>query len=239
MKSKLNRILFLDIETAASCHHFEDLDARTQLLWSKKIRYYISEDTPPEKLWNDKAAIYAEFGQIVCISLGVVKGHGEEAQLIIKSLIGSEKDILQDFVDILNHSYDDPDKHYLCGHNIREFDVPYIGRRLLIHGMKLPKLLRIQGKKPWQLEHLIDTLDMWKFGDYKHYTSLDLLAACFDIPSPKDDISGAEVSEVFHTTQDVARIAHYCEGDVVTEVQIYLKMIGQHIVSDEHIIYRS
>jgi len=230
-KIKNNQILFLDIETVPSCAEFNDLTPAMQKLWEKKSKYLIkSEEETPASIYQ-KAGIYSEFGKIICISAGFFTGK----TFRIKSFYGdNETEILKNFNSLLNKSYNDPDK-YLCAHNGKEFDYPYIARRMLINDIKLPEILNFAGKKPWEIRHL-DTLELWKFGDYKHYTSLELLTAVFNIPTPKDDIDGSMVADIYYTKKDLKRIAVYCEKDVVAVAQLFLRYKNQELIKDENII---
>ncbi|MBN2746766.1 MAG: 3'-5' exonuclease [Bacteroidales bacterium] len=212
---KLTDILFLDIETVPQHPTYEAMDERMKKLWNHKAeRIASSEDDTPETLYP-RAGIYAEFGRIVCISVGFVHNN----ILRIKSFYGhDEVTLLTDFAKLLDQYYSEEHK-LLCAHNGKEFDFPYISRRMLINKIGLPDALNIAGKKPWEIRHL-DTMELWKFGDYKNYTSLDLLTAIFDIPSPKDDISGADVWKVYWQEKDIERIKTYCQKDVVSLAQL-------------------
>lgn len=228
---KNNQILFLDIETVPSCAEFNDLTPAMQKLWEKKSKYLIkSEEETPASIYQ-KAGIYSEFGKIICISAGFFTGN----TFRIKSFYGdNETELLNNFNSLLNKSYNAPDK-YLCAHNGKEFDYPYIARRMLINDIKLPEILNFAGKKPWEIRHL-DTLELWKFGDYKHYTSLELLTAVFNIPTPKDDIDGSMVADIYYKEKDLKRIAVYCEKDVVAVAQLFLRYKNQELIKDENII---
>ncbi len=239
-------ILFLDIETVSGQADYDQLDDSFKKLWALKskqvLRQYdeeLEEDTV-KNLYPEKAGIFAEFGKIVCISVGiVVRDPGTRALSVrLKSFASEdEKDLLTDFSRLVENYYNNPAKHFFCGHNLREFDIPYICRRMVIHQMKLPLSLDIGGKKPWETKHLLDTLEMWKFGDYKHYTSLNLLTHLFGIPSPKDDIDGSNVGQVFWEEKDLDRIALYCEKDVLAVVQLLLKYMRQPLLEEEQIIH--
>jgi len=186
--------------------------------------------------YKEKAGIFAEFAKVVCISVGYLSNLDEDQPILrIKSLYGDEVDILQSFNEMMNIHYDDLDEYYLCGHNIKEFDIPFICRRNIINGLDLPRLLNISGKKPWQLKHLVDTMELWRFGDYKNYTSLALLAGCLNIPSPKDDIDGSKVGQVFWEKNDIDRIVTYCEKDVLTVAQVAMKFAGLALLEEENI----
>jgi DNA polymerase elongation subunit (family B) len=233
MSTKVNpeNVLFLDIETVGAVASYHQLEPKIKLFWDKKADN-IKKDSgdSPEKCYQ-KAGIYAEFGKIVCISVGFLKN----GLLRIKSFAKDyETELLQEFAALLN-TYFNKARHRLCAHNGKEFDFPYICRRMLIKGIPIPLILDVVGKKPWETT-FFDTLEMWKFGDYKHYTSLDLLATVFGIPSPKDDIDGGMVHQVYWETGDLQRIARYCEKDVLTIVQLYLRYNGMELLSEEKVI---
>jgi 3'-5' exonuclease len=227
----ITKILFFDIETVPGTPQYSDLDERWQDLWHIKAGQILKK--PKEEVTDedaisvyDRAGIYAEFGKIVCISVGIFikdKATGELTTRFKSYASADEAELLRGFSEMLTKSFNDPDRQFLCGHNIKEFDVPYICRRMLIHQMPFPKMFEIEGKKPWETKHLLDTLELWKFGDYKNYTSIKLLTAVFDIPSPKDDIDGSQVGRVFYEEGDVERIARYCEKDVVAVMQLILR----------------
>ncbi len=227
---KNNQILFLDIETVPQFQFYNDLKDSWKNLWAKKSAYFLKEDEAPADVWK-KAGIYAEFGKIICISVGFIT----EEKLRLKSFYGNdERKLLHEFRELTIKYFNKNDK-YLCAHNGKEFDYPYIARRMLINGISLPKILDLAGKKPWEIKHL-DTLELWKFGDYKHYTSLELLTEIFNIPTPKDDIDGSMVSKVFYEDNDIERIVKYCEKDVVAVVQLFLRYKNQDLILPENII---
>lgn len=220
-----NKILFLDIETVPVVSSWRELPEHWQQLWIKKVEHQLKEEETAETFYSKRAGILAEFGKIVCISCGLI----ENEALRVKSFYGDDESLLlQEFINLLNSTYFHQGV-ILCAHNGKEFDFPYLGRRILINGLTLPKALDIQGKKPWEIPHL-DTMELWKFGDYKHYTSLNLLAAVFDIPTPKDDIDGSQVAEVYYKNHDLERIKTYCEKDVVTLAQIFRKMRNEPLL---------
>ena len=226
------QLLYLDIETVSAYPNYFDMPERIRQLWDKKAKTLnYKGDKKPMELFN-RSAIYAEFGKIVCISVGyVVKG---SQRLRIKSYYcDDEARLLFEFAELLNQHFNAP-KHLMVAHNGKEFDFPYIARRMLVNGLELPALLDIAGKKPWEIRH-IDTLELWKFGDYKHYTSLDLLTAIFDIPSPKSDIDGSQVNEVYWVKNDLERIAEYCQNDVLAIVQLLNRYRGQPLFKEKHI----
>jgi DNA polymerase elongation subunit (family B) len=224
-------VLFLDIETVSESRSYDDLTDEFKKLWKLKARgvlkKYDEEITDEEAAdsYAERAGIFAEFGKICCISVGIVTRNKEgEMKVRIKSYADhDERRVLEDFSKLLNLHFNNSKKHYFCGHNIKEFDIPYICRRMLIHQMEFPDLLDISGKKPWDLEYMLDTLTLWKFGDFKNYTALKVLTACFGIPSPKDDIDGSEVGKTYWELDDLERIAVYCEKDVLAVVHLLMK----------------
>ena len=232
----LNNILFLDIETVPGESSFDLLNEDMQMLWDKKSKSF-REETQSAKDAYQRAGIYAEFGKIVCISVGyITQNSNGENTIRTKSFAGdNERQLLNDFSSLLNKSYSSFDST-LCGHNIKEFDIPYIARRMLINTLPLPKALDIAGKKPWDIKHL-DTMELWKFGDYKAYTSLNLLTHIFDIPTPKDDIDGSQVANVYYEDHDIKRIAIYCEKDVVATAQLFLRFQLKPLIRQENIFH--
>ncbi len=217
----LHDVLFLDIETVPQYPDYEKVPEPIKKLWEKKAGQISRDESIPEEMYH-RAAVYAEFGKIICISVGVLTGSKDEPGLRIKSYAGEdEKKILEDFGSML-HAYSTDRNIYLCAHNGKEFDFPYLGRRMLINGIALPGVLDLSGRKPWEIKHL-DTMELWKFGDYKHYTSLELLTTIFDIPSPKDDIDGSMVGKVFWEDKDLSRIVAYCQNDVLAVTQLLLR----------------
>ncbi|MCT4645598.1 MAG: 3'-5' exonuclease [Carboxylicivirga sp.] len=224
-------ILFLDIETVPQESCFENVDPDLQKMWEKKSDYFRQEEQSAADVYG-RAGIYAEFGKIVCISVGIISARGGRRIFRVKSFAGdNEKVLLEDFGQMLSHFARDIHKN-MCGHNAKEFDFPYIARRMLIKGVKLPAILDVAGKKPWEVKFL-DTMDMWKFGDYKHYTSLNLLTTIFNIPSPKDDIDGSQVASVFYEEKDIDRIARYCEKDVLATAQLFLRFKGEELIDED------
>jgi len=231
---KQNPILFLDIETVPQFPSFNACSEPIQSLWKRKAELLKkSADETAEDIYN-RAGIYAEFGRIICISFGYLFFSENEMHLKIKSIFGDdEKVLLESFASLLNKSYASSDSK-LCAHNGKEFDFPYIARRMVINRIPLPVILDTTGKKPWEVNHL-DTLEMWKFGDYKNYTPLNLLTHVLDIPSPKDDIDGSQVWSVYWVDNDLPRIVTYCEKDVEALVNVYLRMKGMPLVSKDFI----
>lgn len=231
-KLSLENILFLDIETVPQQEGFEQLDLIDQQLYADKTKYQRREEFTPAEFY-DRAGIWAEFGKIVCISVGYFVDR-KQLQFRTRSFIGEEKSLLEEFAVLLNEHFSGRN-HIMCAHNGKEFDFPYIARRMVILGMEIPEKLNLFGKKPWEVPHL-DTLELWKFGDYKHFTSLKLLTRVLGIPSPKDDIDGSQVRDVYYIDNDVQRIATYCEKDVVAVAQIVLKLRNAPILTDEQIV---
>jgi DNA polymerase elongation subunit (family B) len=234
MKFSLENLLVLDIETVRSHKLYEDMPERLQKQWDRKSSFLkVEEDTSPKELFEDRGGIYAEFGKIVAISVGFFTYTGQELTLRVKAFYGKEEaNILEEFNTLLQKF--DRRKLILCGHNGKEFDFPYLSRRMLVNNIKLPEVLDTTGKKPWEVNHL-DTMEMWKFGDRKNFTSLELLATLFDIPTSKDGIDGSEVSTVYYEEDDVDRIARYCSKDVVVTAQLLLRLNQQPLIKKENI----
>jgi DNA polymerase elongation subunit (family B) len=232
---QLENIVFLDIETVSAHRSFEDLNSDWQDLWKRKARNLVKEQQTEAEIY-DQASIYAEFGKVICIGVGLIRRGKDGAQFRVKSFYGDdERAVLQEFANLLNKSFNGA-TYLLCAHNGKEFDFPYLARRMMVNGIMLPKLLDIQGKKPWEVPHL-DTLELWKFGDRKSFTSLNLLAHLFDIPTPKDDIDGSMVGSVYWQDHDLDRIARYCCKDVLTLARVFMKFRGEKNISDEDVIF--
>lgn len=230
---ELQNIVFLDIETVPEFENFNEVDETTQQLFEAKTAYQRKEELTAEEFY-EKAGIWAEFGKIICISVGYFTYKSGEKYFRVTSLHGTEEQILKDFYNLLQNYFNTP-THVLCGHNSKEFDIPFIARRYLINGLKLPEKLNLFGKKPWEIPHL-DTLELWKFGDYKHFTSLKLLTHVLGIPTPKDDIDGSQVAHVYYKEKDIDRIVTYCEKDVIATAQVYLRLTNQPLLELENII---
>jgi 3'-5' exonuclease len=229
-KIRLEDILFLDIETVPQYAEYDQMPDRLKKFWDKKAGYIAKSETDtPENLFG-RAGIYAEFGKIICISTGFIFGNSFRE----KSFFGDdEKTLLSDFAEILNKFYNKP-QHLLCGHNSKEFDIPYIARRMLINGIGLPAILNLFGKKPWEVPHL-DTMELWRFGDYKSFTSLDLLTTIFDIPSPKNDIDGSMVATVYYKENNLGRIVEYCQRDTLAVAQLLLRYLGKPLIEEDRV----
>ncbi|NJB81308.1 3'-5' exonuclease [Wenyingzhuangia aestuarii] len=233
MSAKIEKenILFLDIETVPLYATFNEVPEIEKELYAHKTAYKRGDAISTEEFYNN-AGIWAEFGKIVCISVG----YFVNKQLRITSFASdNEKQLLLDFKNLLEGYFNKP-SHILCGHNAKEFDFPFIARRMVILGVALPNQLNLVGKKPWEIPHL-DTLEMWKFGDYKHYTSLKLLTYILGIPSPKGDIDGSRVGEVYYKEKDLPRIVRYCEQDVLALARVYLKFTNQELITDDEVAF--
>jgi len=233
-KIQLENLLFLDIETVPENAEFNALDTQKQALWAQKTQYQRKEERSPEDFYHN-AGIWAEFGKIVCISVGYFHGKGSGRTFRVTSYHGEEVQLLKNFKTLLTTHYNLP-KHLLCAHNGKEFDFPYIARRMIIHRMALPDKLDLFGKKPWEVPH-IDTMELWKFGDFKHHTSLKLLANILGIPSPKEDIDGSMVRDVYYEENDLERIIHYCERDVITVAQVFLRLRNDALLQEDEILH--
>jgi len=239
----LEDVLFIDIETVPEEADFNSLNENRKKLWEQKTtnkrRYEADgEDEISAENYYKNAGIWAEFGKVICISVGFfnVSNNGKSKEFRVKSFYGNDEvEVLKDFSQLIN-DYFNASQKLLCGHNIKEFDIPYLCRRILINKLSLPKKLRLFGKKPWEIPHL-DTLELWKFGDYKHFTSLKLLTEILGIPSPKDDIDGSQVRDVYYEDKNLKRIANYCEKDVIAVAQVLLSFSGHPLLSSDEIIY--
>ena len=234
MKIKMNNVLFLDIETVPQKEYWSELSEITQELFSKKTAYQRKEAITPEDFY-ERAGIWAEFGKIICISVAYFTNDSKERNLRVTSFSGdNEEQILINFKQLLdthfNKSY-----HVLCAHNGKEFDFPYIARRMVVHQIELPEKLNLFGKKPWEIPHL-DTMELWKFGDYKHYTSLKLLTLILGIPSPKDDIEGSLVAKVYYKDKNLERIVNYCEKDTIAVAQLLVRFNNENLIEEKEII---
>lgn len=233
-KINLNHILFLDIETVPETENFNALDSEMQVLYEQKTQYQRKDDFTAEEFY-DRAGIWAEFGKIICISVGFFVIKGDIRNFRVTSFFGDEPKLLKDFNNLLNNHFNGP-QHILCGHNAKEFDIPFLARRMIINQIPIPDKLNLFGKKPWEIPHL-DTLELWKFGDYKHFTSLKLMCKVLGIPSPKGDIDGSQVGHVFYVEKDIDRIVTYCEKDTIAVAQIFLRLRREDLLIEEEIIH--
>jgi hypothetical protein len=230
---KTEDVLFLDIETVPGSSSFEMLDPAFQLLWEKKSKQFRSPEQAAGDVY-EKAGIYSEFGKIICISVGFIK-EKNPCSFRLKSFFGNdEKALLSDFSDMLSKFCKIHREAILCAHNGKEFDYPYIARRMIINRLVIPEILDNAGKKPWDVK-LLDTMDLWKFGDYKNYTSLDLLTSILGIPTPKDDIDGSMVAGIYYVENDLERIVRYCEKDVLAIGQVLLRFMNLPKINDDRV----
>ena len=232
---QLEDVLFLDIETVPQHSDFHQLDEATQYLWEQKSATMCKDGQTPESIY-EKAGIYAEFGKIVCISSGFAY-HLPDGQMAfrLKSCFSDdESELLKNFSEVISRFGMQHFKLSLCAHNGKEFDFPYIARRMLINGLTLPAVFDVAGKKPWEVP-FVDTMELWRFGDYKNYTSLKILTHVFGIPSPKDDIDGSQVASVYWQEKDLPRIVRYCEKDVLAIAQLLLRYKGLKLITPENV----
>ncbi len=232
-KIKLENVLFLDIETVPLFSDFDQLNETEKVLWEQKTNYQRKEEFTSKEFY-DRAGIWAEFGKIICISVGYFVFKGNLRNFRVTTFHGDEINILNDFKTLLETHFNKP-QHLLCAHNGKEFDFPFIARRMIINSIDIPFKLNLFGKKPWEVPHL-DTLELWKFGDYKTFTSLKLMTHVLGIPSPKDDIDGSEVCHVYYNENDIDRIIRYCEKDTVAVAQIILRLRNEELLSDNEIL---
>lgn len=224
-KGFLHKILFLDIETVPLNRKFEDLPVHDQILFEKKTRFQRKDSLLPSEYYKN-AGIWAEFGKIICISTVYVRKKEKDAELVLKSFYGhKEHQILQEFNTYLKQNFNSS-SHLLCAHNGKEFDFPYLARRMIINQISLPEVLNLFGKKPWQIRHL-DTMDLWKFGDYKHYTSLDLITSVLGISPYETDLMGKDVRNVYYEKNDLGRIVRHCESDATSVLRVFLRLKGE------------
>lgn len=234
LKINIQDVLFLDIETVPQEEKWKDVSENTQELFSKKTAYQRKDEITSEDFY-ERAGIWAEFGKIICISVAYFTNKGEQRNLRVTSFYGDdEKQLLLDFKKLLDTHFNKA-KKLLCAHNGKEFDFPYIARRMIIHQIELPSKLNLFGKKPWEVPHL-DTMELWKFGDYKHFTSLQLLTSILEIPSPKDDIDGSEVAGVYYKEKNIKRIVQYCEKDTIAVAQLLMRFNNEKLVQEHEII---
>ncbi|MEO6818848.1 MAG: ribonuclease H-like domain-containing protein [Ginsengibacter sp.] len=236
-KVQLDQLFMIDIETVSGLANFQLLTEEWQHLWTEKISKQLPLDTSAEEFYPLRAAILAEFAKVVCISFGYFKKEDNEWKLRIKSLCSdNEAQLLNNFTETLTQLHTKNKKWIFTGHNIKEFDIPFLSRRMLVNDIEIPAYIDFQNMKPWE-SPVIDTLHLWRFGDYKHYTSLKLLAAVLGIPSPKDDIDGSMVGRVFWEEKNLPRIAMYCEKDVVTVANIMLRFKGLPILREDQLVF--
>ena len=230
---RVEDILFLDIETIPAAQSYDLLEPRMQALWEKKSKQFRAPDQVGKEVY-ERAGIYSEFGKIICISVGLIKDKNP-LSLRLKSFFGEdEKLLLSEFATMLTRFCRTNKEAILCAHNGKEFDYPYIARRMIINDLVIPDILDNSGKKPWEVK-LLDTMDLWKFGDYKNYTSLELLTSVLGIATPKDDIDGSMVAGVYYVDKDINRIARYCEKDVIAVAQVLLRFMNLSPIPEDRI----
>lgn len=233
----LDQLLLLDIETTPGVSSFDQLPERMKPLWLDKIAKTAPESANGEEAYADRAGLYAEFGKIVCISVGFFYVENNRYQLRMKSFCDDdEKVVLNSFLELINKFHIKFPRFQFAGHNIKEFDLPFICRRSVIHQLSLPQPLQLHGFKPWELP-MLDTMHLWRFGNYKDYTSLKLLTAILDIPTPKDDIDGSMVGKVYWEERDLERISGYCQKDVIAVAQLVLRFKGVPLLQPDEIVY--
>lgn len=236
MNAEFKEILFLDIETVASVSNYTQLDERLKVQWARKTSFFKREEgQTDEDLFHSRAGIYAEFGKIVTVGIGMFT-ENEAGELGLRTKYFASHDEAQLLIEFNQLLEKLGPLTKLCAHNGKEFDFPYLSRRMLINDISLPAVLSLSGKKPWEIPHL-DTLELWKFGDYKHYTSLDLLTVIFNIPSSKGVMDGSQVNEVYHKEKDLTKISVYCVGDVIAVAQLYLRLKGHPLIPQQNIIH--
>jgi 3'-5' exonuclease len=225
----IDDILFVDIETVPFVSTFEEMSEPMQLLWEKKSRHFREQEQTASDVY-ERAGIYAEFGKVICISAGYLTGK----TFRLKSVFGDDEKTLLGEFGAMVAKWEVRKDPYLCGHNVKEFDLPYVARRMIINRIKIPAMLNSAGKKPWEVKHL-DTMELWKFGEYKNFTSLALLAEILEIPTPKSDIDGSMVARVYWDEHDLNRIASYCEKDVLTTARVLMRFMGREGIDDENV----
>lgn len=229
---KIEDVLFLDIETVPGFESFDKLDPGFQMLWDKKSKQFRTPEQNASEIYG-RAGIYSEFGRIICISVGLINKKTGSGIIRLKSFYGQdEKVLLLDFADLIAKFCRTHKEAVLCAHNGREFDFPFIARRMIINELVIPEILDNAGKKPWEVR-VLDTMELWKFGDYKNYTSLSLLTTILGIPSPKDDIDGSMVADIFYIEKDIERIVRYCEKDVLAIIRVLLRFMNLPTIVDE------
>lgn len=235
-KAKMENILFLDVETVPLKYKYNELDPYEKQLWDMKVKHLDLDEASAKKHYEERAGVQAEFSKIVCISTAIVYREKNKRRIRVKSFYDhDEKKVLEGFCNLVNTHFNGL-THHLCAHNGREFDFPFLCRRLLVNNMKLPAILSINGKKPWETR-LLDTMELWRFGDHRNFTSLELLAHLFGVPSPKEDIRGEDVKHVYYKDKDLERISAYCKRDALTVAQLFLKFRNESIIPQEDIIF--
>lgn len=231
----LRNLLILDIETVSAYPSYEDQSESLQAHWDKKVSFLKNEEEKSsEKLYFDHSAVYAEFGKIITIGMGIFTTEGDKLKFRVKSIADDdEKELLEEFRKIIDKF--DQANLKLCGHNAKEFDFPYLCRRMIVNRIPIPWSMDLGGKKPWEVHH-IDTMELWKFGDRKNFTSLKLLSDLLEIPSSKNDLDGSKVNTTYyHEEGGLKKIAAYCQGDVIATAQLYLRLNSLSLLSPDDI----
>ena len=233
----LEDILFLDIETVSAKQHFSELNQSMQALWSKKALWFQKPYTDNAESYFDRAAIYAEFGKVIVIGMGIIRPIPNGRRMMrVKAISGhDESTLLKEFADFISSKFDQENLH-LCAHNGKEFDIPFLCRRLMINGLSIPSSLDIRDKKPWETNH-IDTMQLWKFGDIKSFTSLELLSSTLGIETSKTDMDGSMVNSAYYHNGDLDKITQYCCRDVVVAAQVYMKLTGNDLIPQDNILF--
>jgi len=229
-------LLMIDIETVPQCPAYAHLPESWKSLWFDKISKTVPENISPEDSYLQRAGILAEFGKIICISSGYfAQNENKVLTLRLKSIYGhDEKKVLEAFIELTDKLHKHNKNFEFAGHNIREFDIPYICRIMLINNLKLPSYLNFHAAKPWEVK-MVDTMQWWKFGDYKNYISLHLLANTLKVPTSKGDMDGSKVRDVFYDEKNLERISTYCEKDVIVVANIILRFKNMPLLSEENI----
>jgi 3'-5' exonuclease len=233
---RLENLLLIDIETVPREPEFEKLPEAWQQLWHEKVHWQLPENTSAEQFYVQRAGIIAEFAKIICISMGYFRREGGQTQLRIKSFYGDdEENLLTRMLEALKELEAVNNRWSFTGHNIKEFDIPFLCRRLLANGIAIPPYLDFQNMKPWDV-NMLDTFQYWRFGDYKNFTSLNLLAATLDVPSPKDDMDGSMVAKVYYEEKDLQRIVQYCQKDVITVANVVRKFKNLPVLAEAEVV---
>jgi len=225
-------IIFLDIETVPASPVYDELNHELLHSWDKKSSTFRTAEQTPSDVFQ-RAGIYAEFGKIICISVGMLKDKNPPG-IRLKSFYGEDEKLLLSEFSAMLIKVSVNKEAILCAHNGKEFDYPYIARRMIVNEIQIPEILDNAGKKPWEIK-LLDTMELWKFGDYKSYTSLELLSALLGFPSPKDDIDGSMISDIFWKDHDLKRIVTYCEKDVLAVARIILRFMNHPQINPDNI----
>ncbi len=241
--SELKQMVFIDIETIRGKKTYNDVitenpalddywqTKHTQIREKEPLSYGHIEDSA--EMYEKMAALYPEWGQIVCISIGQIKfdEDGNPIKFTTKSFSGLyEKILLEEFNETASKIMSKYPRMQWVGHNIKGFDMPYIIKRSLINGVRVPNVFHLQKQKPWESQ-LIDTNDVWKFNGWNG-ARLGLLTEILNIPSPKQDMDGKMVSDVFWEDGDLNRISEYCEMDINATANVMLRISGMDIITD-------